>query len=698
MLQYCIVFGDTVRNALDNVADWLYEKVTQLMLVVMAIFEGHFTPDLSDFKSVFAYVSIADKVIRNIAYTFAILILVWAVASGIIGIVTDVWENPIKIVVRFAIAMLLITYSAPLLDAVLDVGNGFYTQLKQEQGETQHMSRYEYLYEALSINPDYLYPGTENGATMYYYIKSPSESDLNPFIKYITSTRNLIVNKESGVKDEIKNDNKNCPDVTLNETTIESYFSVIFNSTLMDDEDGDGISVMQLQLTMQKSLTGGDVVSAVERSGIQDSSIIIKILQIIIWCLMLTNFLKLMMVVAERYILTGVLYYLSPIAIATYTSKATEQICSRFFQMFITQILILILNLWFVQTAFYALGSATGDFSIIWLLMVLSFLITGQKIDEHINTLGGIAGRAGTGLSFTVYTTMRTISGAYRGVRMTGQDMARSVGKVGHGISNISKSISNNVRGAANRAQRATQIDRHAGNGIHFGRNSIRPDGSVSERDASRAYNNSLSGMYMHTKKQDVADASTARMLAPLLSDPNRELVKGSSVYNGSYGSAEIRNKATGDVTKVSFCDSQKYQPPENGKAPDTTSIYENLTGENHQMTVSYDSGPSLGYYNDMVDKSSNSESVSLNEYAQKTGVNFDMLRDSVDQTSLKNNDIYLQKYGDNYYAYDKFNDKYFEYQINPASKSVSKVHEMPGHFKPELKVEEQKANMNHRS
>ena len=58
------------------------------------------------------------------------------------------------------------------------------------------------------------------------------------------------------------------------------------------------------------------------------------------------NYFKMLMVIAERYVLLGVFSYTAPLAFATGGSKATNNILASWSKMFGGQVVLVILNAW----------------------------------------------------------------------------------------------------------------------------------------------------------------------------------------------------------------------------------------------------------------------------------------------------------------------------------------------------------------
>ena len=119
----------------------------------------------------------------------------------------------------------------------------------------------------------------------------------------------------------------------------------------------------------------------------------------------LINFVKLIIEVAERYVILGVLSIFSPLCIATGVSDATSSILKKWIQAMISQVILMCMSVFFLSSFQVAAGkiTTTGDITgehgiFIGMVLLLAWLRTGQRIDSHMGTLGLGALQAGGGL------------------------------------------------------------------------------------------------------------------------------------------------------------------------------------------------------------------------------------------------------------------------------------------------------------
>lgn len=103
------------------------------------------------------------------------------------------------------------------------------------------------------------------------------------------------------------------------------------------------------------------------------------------------NYFKLLLETVERYIVVGVLCYTSPLAFCMGGSKATNPVFKSWCRMVGSQLLLLVMNVWFLRAINSSMGQfmgnggalSTGQGSIfLWLFCALAFLKTAQKFDS----------------------------------------------------------------------------------------------------------------------------------------------------------------------------------------------------------------------------------------------------------------------------------------------------------------------------
>jgi len=166
------------------------------------------------------------------------------------------------------------------------------------------------------------------------------------------------------------------------------------------------------------------------------------------------NYFKLLLETVERYIVVGVLCYTSPPAFAMGGSKATSQIFASWCRMVGSQLLLLVLNVWFLRAfnssvgQYIANGGAltSGQGSIfLWFFCALAFLKTAQRFDSYLASLGLNVAQTGSsmGMGGSVGFVGRAFGGmaARNGAVLTGD----SIASVASRPENVSGSIAGDM-------------------------------------------------------------------------------------------------------------------------------------------------------------------------------------------------------------------------------------------------------------
>lgn len=166
---------------------------------------------------------------------------------------------------------------------------------------------------------------------------------------------------------------------------------------------------------------------------VSNLSIVGLLLEIILMIALGWNYFKLLLEVMERYIVVGVLCYTSPLAFCMGGSKATNKVFQSWCRMIGSQLLLLVMNVWFLR----AFNSSVGQFSanggaltsgqgniFLWLFCALAFLKTAQKFDSYLASLGLSVAQTGSGMGMEMLMGIRMLTG------FMGGGGARSAGSV----------------------------------------------------------------------------------------------------------------------------------------------------------------------------------------------------------------------------------------------------------------------------
>lgn len=141
------------------------------------------------------------------------------------------------------------------------------------------------------------------------------------------------------------------------------------------------------------------------------------------------NYFKLLLETVERYIVVGVLCYTSPLAFCMGGSKTTNPVFKSWCRMVGSQLLLLVMNVWFLRGFSSSMGQylanagalSNGQGSLfLWLFCALAFLKTAQKFDSYLAAMGLNVAQTGSSLGMEMLMATRVISGIGSGARSAG--------------------------------------------------------------------------------------------------------------------------------------------------------------------------------------------------------------------------------------------------------------------------------------
>lgn len=183
-------------------------------------------------------------------------------------------------------------------------------------------------------------------------------------------------------------------------------------------------------------------------SIVEGASLVVSIVFLfLIWW----NLIKLVLECAERYIICVFTILLSPLAFATATNERTKDTAVNWIQMFWSQCVLLILNIWVVGIARTALNirlvGASVESVVKWGLVTYAYLKIAQKLDDML-AKAGFRITSTTGLD-----PMSEAAGAFRIIAGAAHDALDLAGSVaGHGRA-ATDAIGNVVGGAGNNSK-----------------------------------------------------------------------------------------------------------------------------------------------------------------------------------------------------------------------------------------------------
>ncbi len=141
------------------------------------------------------------------------------------------------------------------------------------------------------------------------------------------------------------------------------------------------------------------------------------------------NYFKLLLETVERYIVVGVLCYTSPLAYSMGASKATIPVFRSWCRMVGSQLLLLVMNVWFLRGFSTSVGQYIGTGGalsnghgnvFLWLFCAIAFLKTAQKFDSYLAAMGLNVAQTGSGMGMELLMAARVITGVAGGARSAG--------------------------------------------------------------------------------------------------------------------------------------------------------------------------------------------------------------------------------------------------------------------------------------
>ena len=173
---------------------------------------------------------------------------------------------------------------------------------------------------------------------------------------------------------------------------------------------------------MDVSMTGEDFtfagVEQVLTNGLATllatASVVGLILILILLIALGWNYFKLLLETVERYIVVGVLCYTSPLAFSMGASKSTNNVFKSWCRMVGSQLLLLVMNVWFLRGFASSIGQfignggalTTGKGSLfLWLFCALAYLKCAQRFDSYLASMGLNVAQTGSSMGMELLIT-----------------------------------------------------------------------------------------------------------------------------------------------------------------------------------------------------------------------------------------------------------------------------------------------------
>ena len=333
-------------------------------------------------------------------------------------------------------------------------------------------------------------------------------------------------------------------------------------------------------------------------------SVVGLLLLIIMMIALAWNYFKLLLETVERYVLVGVLCYTSPLAYSMGASKATSRVFQSWCRMVGSQLLLLVLNVWFLRAfnssvgQFIANGGAltTGRGSIfLWLFCALALLKVAQKCDSHLAALGLSVAQTGSSMGMEMLMAARVITGFSKG---SGQNASSTFGGAGRGATGAAGATTGTggiLSGFASRYKPNSFVrDAVVDGGSRMGAGGSvgfvgRAFGGIAARNGATLTADSISSVaskpakFSGTIAGEIADRSLPTYMPQLANGPTAGMTYSNTQITGGH----IGTTATGSDGKqssVELFNSAQYDKPETPhtvvNAADGSQWYQVASGE----------------------------------------------------------------------------------------------------------------------
>lgn len=332
---------------------------------------------------------------------------------------------------------------------------------------------------------------------------------------------------------------------------------------------------------MELSMTAEDFTFAgVEQTLMNGLTTIVSIVSVVGLLLLIIleialgwNYFKLLLETVERYIVVGVLCYTSPLAFSMGASKTTAPVFKSWCRMVGSQLLLLVMNVWFLRGFSSSVGQyignggalSTGQGSIfLWLFCAVAFLKTAQRFDSYLAAMGLNVAQTGSSMGMELLMAARVISGVGGGARSAG-----SVFKGGSTATGTGAAASGFASGFASKFKGNSYVrDAVVDGGVRMGAGGTvgfvgRVFGGMAARGGATLTGESISSVASRTANVsgtiagDIADRSLGNYMPQL----SGHQLKDTQIKGGHISTTAI--SADGKSTAVEMYHASQFEKPD---------------------------------------------------------------------------------------------------------------------------------------
>lgn len=304
---------------------------------------------------------------------------------------------------------------------------------------------------------------------------------------------------------------------------------------------------------------------------LSSATIVGLILIIILMIALGWNYFKLLLEVVERYVVVGILCYTSPLAYSMGASKSTSPVFKSWCRMVGSQLLLLVMNVWFLRAFNSSVGHyisnggalTNGQGSIfLWMFCAIAFLKVAQRFDSYLASIGLNVAQTGSGLGMELLVATRLVVGAGHGFRSAGAAFAGGgAGPVSGAGGGLMSGLMNKFRGNSYVRDAVVQGGTRMGAGGVAGIVG-RAFGGIAARNGATLTGNSIASVAARAPNQsgsiagDIADRSLGNYMPHL----SGRTLSGTQISGGRIETKAMG--ADGRETNLQLFHADQYERP----------------------------------------------------------------------------------------------------------------------------------------
>ena len=325
-----------------------------------------FSPQFDTFIQYFKPVDAIYNLMIYISLGIGIIIFLYKISEGIVSPNSKFYESPISIIIRFAGFLIVLALLPTMMGSATKIANTVYWDVSNKiaSEDADYEKRNRKLFEVVM-------------ETMIISINSETASDGN------SSDANAGEDSESDASDLEK----------------------AFQDAVKDNDSLKDAANSSLSTYIDDNIDGSWSKTKV------DSGILVEMVSLLLLITMAKQYIFYIIEMAERYVVFFVQTICAPLAIAPMCSAGTQDITKRFFRMYFGELIVLCFSAFFLVTfkmvtlwgmeasgSYYSVNGTQVGGNVLYILLLIGFLKTGQKIDTYLNVLGLNTAQTGMGM------------------------------------------------------------------------------------------------------------------------------------------------------------------------------------------------------------------------------------------------------------------------------------------------------------